>query len=129
MYFHLMRRERWEEYPENLRPAAENIIQNCINFLLVALYEPDPENGCVVDPERLDRLVGDPGPVNFGDLSCTHVERRGKVYVARVSEAAPEAEGLKRYLEESPKVGLAGCGGNRVVGKMKTILRGGKNDQ
>ena len=100
MYFHVTTREYWEKWPEDLRTPAEKIIQDCVNFLLVALYEPDPENCCVVDPERLDRLVGDSGPVNFGDLSCTYVERRGKVYVAHVSEAAPEAEGLKRYLEE-----------------------------
>jgi len=50
--------------------------------------------------ERLDRLVGDPGPVNFGDLRCIDVERRGNVYVAHVSEASPNANGLTRYLEE-----------------------------
>ena len=99
MYFCVMRRDRWEEYPEDLRIPAEKIIQDSVNFLLVVLYCPDEESCHVVDDERLDQLVGDPGPVNFGDLKCIDVERRGDVYVAYVSEASPNADGLKRYLE------------------------------
>jgi len=100
MYFHVMTRKRWEKLPEDLRPLAEEIIRDCVNFLLVALYCPDEELQYTVDIERLDHLVGDPGPVNFGDLACTHVERHGDLYVAHVDEADPNADGLKRYLEE-----------------------------
>lgn len=100
MYFYVMTRKQWERFPKDLRPSEEEIIRNCVNFLITLLYEPDEEVVCRIDEGRLERLVGDPGPVNFGDLSCTHVERRGEVYVTHVSEAAPEAEGLKRYLEE-----------------------------
>jgi len=100
MYFYIMTRKRWEKLPEDLRPPAEEIIRDCVNFLLVALYCPDEELQYTVDIERLDRLVGDPGPVNFGDLACTHVEKRGELYVAHVDEADPNADGLKRYLEK-----------------------------
>ena len=100
MYFYIMTRKRWEKLPEDLRPPAEEIIQNCVNFLLVVLYRPDEESQYAVDDERLDRLVGDPGLVNFGDLICYDVERQGEVYVAYVSEAAPNANGLRRYLEK-----------------------------
>jgi len=100
MYFHVMTREQWERFPEDLRPPEEKIIQNCVNFLITLLYCPDKNLVLQVDEERLGRLVGDPGPVNFGDLSCYEVERRGNVYVARVSEASPSADGLKRYLEK-----------------------------
>jgi len=100
MYFYVMTRKRWEKLPEDLRPPAEEIIRNCVNFLLVALYCPDEESQYTVDDERLDRLVGDPGPVNFGDLKCFDVECRGDMYVAHVSEASPNADGLKRYLEK-----------------------------
>ena len=75
MYFHIITRERWEEWPEDLRAPAEKIIQDCVNFLLVALYRPDTEHQYIVDDERLNQLVGDPGPVNFGDLHCCEVER------------------------------------------------------
>jgi len=100
MYFHVMRKKQWEKLPEDLRPPAEEIIQDCVNFLLVVLYYPDGELQYTVDIERLDRLVKNPGSVNFGDLKCTNVERRNDVYVAYVSEASPSADGLKRYLEE-----------------------------
>jgi len=100
MYFHAMRKKQWEKLPEDLRPPAEEIIQDCVNFLLVVLYRPDAELQYAVDDERLDRLVGDPGAVNFGDLACTHVEKRGELYVAHVDEADPGADGLQRYLEE-----------------------------
>jgi len=100
MYFYVMTRKRWEKLPEDLRPPVEEIIRNCVNFLLVALYRPDAELQYAVDDERLDRLVSDPGPVNFGDLKCIDVERRGDMYVAHVSEASPNADGLTRYLEE-----------------------------
>jgi len=100
MYFYVMTRKRWEKLPEDLRPPAEEIIRDCVNFLLVVLYCPDEELQYTVDIERLDQLVKNPGSVNFGDLKCIDVERRGDIYVAHVSEAAPDADGLKRYLEK-----------------------------
>jgi len=43
MYFYVMTRKRWEKLPEDLRPSAEEIIRDCVNFLLVSLYRPDGE--------------------------------------------------------------------------------------
>lgn len=94
-------REDWEHYgirPEGW-PAEEEAIRQSCNFLISALYEPG-EKGEVVDKDRIEKLIGeDPGPVNWGDLKCYDVEKRGELHVARVSEAAPDATGLKRYLE------------------------------
>lgn len=96
----LLRRKDWEWLKEiGKAPPAEKVIQALVNFLIASLFRPDPELVFRVDGARVDQLVGDPGPVNYGDLCCWRVEERDGLYVAHVGEADPGAYGLQRYLE------------------------------
>ena len=98
--FHIWTREDWERYPEGMRPPAVEVIRDFVNFLITILYRPDEEAKFVLDPQRVKELIGDdPGPVNWGDLKCFDVEQRGKVFIAKVDEASPDAHGLREYLE------------------------------
>jgi len=100
MNFVLWKREDWERYPEDLRPKAEDVIRDLCNWLICSLYKPDAASIFKVDESRLKQFPGLEGaPVNWGDLACIHVERRGAMYIAYVSEAAPGATSLKGYLE------------------------------
>jgi len=91
--------DQWAGYPEV--PTPEEAIRASCNFLISQLYQPDEEHGAVVDQHRVRELVGEaPGSVNWGSLECYEVEKRGPVYVARVSEADQYAYGLRRYLEK-----------------------------
>jgi len=99
--FMLWKREEWERYPENLRPKAEDVIRDLCNWLICALYELDAELIFRVDKNRLNQFLGLGGAaVDWGDLKCFDVERRGSVYVAYVDEASPDgADALRGYLE------------------------------
>jgi len=101
MNFLLWTRKEWEEYPENIRPEAEDVIRDLCNFLICALYRPDAASIFKVDESRVKQFPGlEDAAVNWGDLTCTHVEQRGAVYVAYVEEASPDrADALRGYLE------------------------------
>ena len=90
------------DYGERVYPmrSAEEAIQSSANFLISVLYSPDEKLGCVADADKVRRLVGDPGAVNFGDLRCIHVKFCDGVYIVDVTEADPHAEGLKNYLQK-----------------------------
>jgi len=99
--FMLWKREDLERHPEDLRPKAEDVIRDLCNWLICALYEPDAELIFRVDKNRLKQFPGlEDAAVNWGDLKCFDVERRGSVYVAYVDEASPDrADALRAYLE------------------------------
>jgi len=101
MNFLLWRRGDWERCPEDLRPKAEDVIRDLCNWLICALYEPDVELIFRVDVHRLKQFPGlEDAVVNWGDLTCTHVEQQGAVYVAYIEEASPDgADALRAYLE------------------------------
>ena len=100
MNFVLWKREDWERYPEDFRPKAEDVIRDLCNWLICSLYEPDAISIFKVDESRLKQFPGlEDAAINWADLACTHVERRGAVYIACVSEAAPGENALKGYLE------------------------------
>ena len=71
----------------------EDKIYQEVNNLIKNLYNP---NG-TVNTKKLKELQLYGSPVNWGDLSCCYVER---AYVVYVSEAAPDAYALQRYIEE-----------------------------
>jgi len=124
MNFVLWKREDWERYPEDLRPKAEDVIRDLCNWLICSLYEPDVISIFKVDESRVKGFSGlEDTAINWADLACTHVERRGDVYIAYISEAAPRrerSEGLPRDMATG--VGLAGGSGDGVVRRRKNDL-------
>jgi len=71
----------------------EDKIYQEVNNLIKSLYNSDG----TVNVKKLKELQFYGSPVNWGDLSCCYVE---KAYVVYVSEAAPDAYALQKYIEK-----------------------------
>lgn len=103
----------FEEYQELLErarfspglqvPSVEEVVRVNVNWLIQALYKPDPECGFRVDEKRARAFGVNPDePINWGDLSCVNVERAeiaGKtVFLVTIEEA--RSPSLERFIEE-----------------------------
>jgi len=75
---------------------TEDKIYQEVNNLIKSLYNSDG----TVNIKKLKELQLYGSPVNWGDLSCCYVE---KAYVVYISEAAPDAYALQKYIEEEMK--------------------------
>lgn len=87
--------------PQWPTPTPEELIEGLVDLLLTRLYEPCADDGhdWHVSADRL-RDAGITGAINWGDLSCSDVEKRADgVYLVTIEEASPDAQSLSAYVQ------------------------------
>lgn len=82
---------------------VEETIQGLVNWIILSLYRLDDELVFKVDKKRLIEAGVDVEPINWGDLKCYYVEKKGETYIAFVDEASPDCVKFRRFIEERLK--------------------------
>lgn len=106
-----MKKARFDFLVKNKIQKKSNdiiIVKALVNKLIDNLYKPsmdvDNNNTFVTDRDKLKKYNLTEEPLNWGDLQCTEVIRKGNEYEVLIEEASPDCcHMLCEYIESYMK--------------------------
>lgn len=75
-------------------------LKGIVNFLIINLYELDEEGICHLDDQKARKYDLIDVCINWGDISCYHVEVKDGKYIIYISEAYPNCYRFQKYLSK-----------------------------